>query len=119
MIDLLGGEDPLDKIVAELRQYEAWPADDVKDRQFVADLQKRYPGVDLGNEAFQWRMWMQDHTQKKEVKPRARFTRWIANSLAFGSERRAGSQNRKNQSRTAPARAEQFGSESSTQLTGW
>lgn len=118
-LDLLGGQDPLDEIVAELRKYDGWPADDVKDRQFARDLLEKYPTLDLKDEAFAWRTWMLDHSQKKEVKPRARFVRWVVNASTFRSERSAVRKNRKNTSRTAPARAEAFGSQSSTELAGW
>ncbi|QOP66219.1 hypothetical protein SEA_DANIELLEIGNACE_79 [Arthrobacter phage DanielleIgnace] len=118
-MNLLGGEDPIDEIVAELRKQPGWPADDVKDRQFVADLMKKYPQINLSEEAFKWRAWMMDHNQKKEVKPRARFLRWIGNATAFGRQPEARSQNRRNSSKTAPARAEQFGTQSSQELSGW
>jgi hypothetical protein len=119
MENLLGGADPLDEIVAELRKYDGWPADDVRDRQFAKELLDKYPGLDLKSEAFQWRTWMLDHQQKREVKPRARFVRWVVNAATFRSERTAVRKNRTHTSRTAPARAEAFGSQSSTELAGW
>lgn len=118
---MLGGPDAIDQVVDELRKYESWPADPVKDRQFVAELQGKYPNVVLLDEAYQWRMWMLDHDQKKEVKPRARFVRWVVNAATFRSEREAARKNRKGpgRSRTAPAGREQFGEDSSTSLARW
>lgn len=119
MTEALFGPDPLDEVVAELRRVPGWPADDRRDREFVAELQQKYPGVSLKDEAFHWKTWMEDNKPKKEVKPRARFLTWVRNSATFRSEREAGRKNRTHQSRTAPARAEQFGTESSTALGGW
>lgn len=116
---MLGEPDPLDVVVGELRKLPGWPADDVKDREFVAELLQRHPGVDLASEAYQWRVWMADHQQKKEVKPRARFVRWVVNSATFRSERQTARKDRGRPSRTAPAGREQFGDESSTSLAGW
>lgn len=116
---MLGGPDMLDQVVAELRKYPGWPADDVKDRQFVAELQAKYPQTVLLDEAYQWRAWMLDHDQKKEVKPRARFVRWVVNAAAFRSERQSARKDRTRQSRTAPARRELFGEQSSSGLAGW
>lgn len=118
-LNLLGGEDPLDGVVAELRQYPNWPADDTKDRKFVAELAAKYPQSNLLQEAFGWRVWMMDHNQKKEVKPRARFVTWIRNSESYRLNAASTRKNRKNTSRTAPARPESFGAESSSRLSGW
>jgi hypothetical protein len=119
MQEMLGGEDALDQVVTELRKYEGWPADDVRDRQFVAELKQKYPHIVLLDEAYQWRTWMLDHNQKREVKPRARFVRWVVNAATFRSEREAARKDRKNKSRTAPAGREQFGEHSSLGLAGW
>jgi hypothetical protein len=119
---LLGGEDPLDAVVEELRKLPGWPADDVRDREFVAELARKYPGMVLSEEAYAWRTWMLDHKQKKEVKPRARFVTWVRNSADFRRDREAARKDRKNTgraSRTAPARPEQFGEQSSQSLSGW
>lgn len=116
---LLGGEDPLDAVVTELRKYENWPVDDGKDRKFVAELAQKYPKADLLTEAFNWVVWMMDHNQKKEVKPRARFVTWIRNSQSYRLNAASSGKNRKNSSRTAPARPESFGAESSARLSGW
>lgn len=115
---LFGTVDPLDEILAELRKYPAWPADDKTDRPFLQDLHRKYGSVDLKEEAFKWRIWMMDHKQSKEVKPRARFANWVRNSEGKRPARPGAGKNRTNKIRIAPARREEFG-ESSKSLGSW
>lgn len=117
-LDVLFGPDPLDEILAELRKYPGWPVDDKTDRPFLQDLHRKYGAADLKEEAFKWRVWMMDHKQPKEVKPRARFANWIRNSESRRVTRPGAGKNRTNKIRIAPARREEFG-ESSKQLGSW
>lgn len=88
MEDSLFGNDRVDGLVARLQQAtwrekgrtRHWPADDEMDRKFIAQLMRDNPGKDIGALIPAWVAWMMDHDSKKEVRPRARFQRWVATS---------------------------------------
>jgi len=82
---LVGEPDDLDAIVAALREFPGWPADDTKDREYARQLRAAFPGLDIIDEIHAWRLWMIDHDAKgRGVNTRARFTNWCRNAVRFG-----------------------------------
>lgn len=118
---LVGEPDDLDAIVAALREFPEWPADDAKDREYARQLKAAYPGLDLIEEVRAWRLWMIDHDDKgRGVKSRARFTNWCRNAVRFGGSRGSAARSRQARGRagTRARTAEEFGG-TSQQATGW
>lgn len=118
---LLGEPDELDTIVAALREFPGWPADDVKDREFARQLIKAYPGLDIMVEVRSWLIWMLDHEPAgKGVRVRARFNNWCRNAVRFGSTRGAstGVRSASGRAGTRARTADEFG-ETTEQLTTW
>lgn len=113
--------DRLDGIVAELRKYPGWPSDDVKDRAFAQEILSAFPMVDVEAEIQAWRIWMMDHEQKKQVRPRARFLRWLRGARGdFGGRSGAtGPRTAQRRTSTVARSADDFGSESSRSLGRW
>jgi hypothetical protein len=115
---LFGEADRLDGIVAALRRYPDWPADDLKDRAFAAEIVEAFPGIDIESEVLAWRTWMMDHETKKQVRPRARFLRWLRGARGdFGRPARSEGAGVRRTSTTARS-VESFGPESRS-LTRW
>ena len=111
-MDSLFGDDPLDLIVAQLRRYPGWPADDIKDRTFAREILETFPSLDVIAEISAWRIWMMDHEQKKEVRPRARLHRWLRGARGDFGRGQQGKGAGGGRAGTTARPAEAFGSES-------
>lgn len=118
---LVGEPDYLDEIVAVLREFKNWPADDARDREFARQLVKATPNVDHITEARAWIVWMLDHEPKgKGVKLRARFINWcrIAAKRRGRRGQAAGVRTAGGRAGTRARTADEFGQTSDT-VTGW
>lgn len=118
---LVGEPDRLDAIVAALREFPGWPADDAKDREFAYRLTRAYPGLDLDTEVQAWLIWMLDHEPKgKGVKVRARFSNWCRNAVRYGGTRGTSTSNRaaRGKAGTRARTADEFGG-TSDRASGW
>lgn len=118
---LLGEPDPLDALVAALREYPEWPRDDAKDREYARQLRAAFPGLDLEAEIRAWRMWMIDHDEKgKGVRVRARFSNWCRNAVRYGGRRGSstGVRSAGGRAGTRARTAQEFGA-TSERATGW
>lgn len=121
MENLFGETDRLDAVVTELRKYPGWPSDDTKDREFAREILATFTGLNVEAEILAWRTWMMDHEQKKQVKPRARFLRWLRTARGdfgrHGGADRAGAPQRRTS--TTARGVDAFGHESSSALGRW
>jgi hypothetical protein len=89
----LFGEDRIDGLMNLLHSIQwvekgkvvRWPADPVRDRLMIEQLERKHPELDLRAEIEKWAAWMLDHEQKKEVRPRARLTTWCSYDQRWGS----------------------------------
>lgn len=112
--------DDLDTIVAEMTKCRYWKPDVTKDREFAAKLKLEFPTLDIVGEVKNWVIWMDDHTQAKEVKARARLFRWLRTArgdYARGSAPTGG----RGRPRVGiqPRRDEDFATGTTKHLAGW
>jgi hypothetical protein len=86
----VAGDQRVRAAVAELRRVPGWPADPVKDEEYVRELQRQFPALALVEEIQAWAAWMLGHETKKKVRHHVRFRNWCTQSVRFRSRSRPG-----------------------------
>ncbi|MEW5804328.1 MAG: hypothetical protein AB1847_19715 [bacterium] len=80
-----------------LKGIKGYPFDQDKDLDFIRQLRKDFPTLDLYEEIKQWNAWMLDNRDrlKKRVNYRSRLRTWCKNASKWKADKSAGDQSRK------------------------